>query len=254
METLGLDPGKGVRLTDVSGKVLASIPFPATRSGMHRLLPVDVDGDGRLDFLVVPVSGTDPVTMLLRNRGTGLEWGESAAVDGSGNWRDAAVSDFDGDGHEDVVWVDGQGVCRVQVGDGRGGWRLLAGKESGLPGSGGVTAVGVLDVGEDGIPDLGLRDGKGRTRLFVNGRGRPGLRVRLVGRAGWRQGEGSEIRLRTGTRWGATRRVGSGATILAAPGVPTELEVRWSDGRKTTAELGGELTEVTVGGDGVMGR
>jgi hypothetical protein len=42
--------------------------------------------------------------------------------------------------------------------------------------------------------------------------------------------------------------------VLAMPERPTGIEMRWPGGRVTTAELSGEVREVTVGADGVMTR
>jgi hypothetical protein len=42
--------------------------------------------------------------------------------------------------------------------------------------------------------------------------------------------------------------------VLASPGVPTGIEVRWPGGKVTQAELGEQAREVTVAADGVMQR
>jgi hypothetical protein len=254
---LEVDGRIGLKISGPDGTVLRRIPFPAPFPTSPRLLPVDVDGDGRLDCLVVPgVGDPDPGAarvLLMMDRGAGMEWVTPPARFGSGGWRDAVVGDFDGDGVEDVAVADPDGRCRVWTGDGQGGWQPSAWsslEECVKP----ILRITVIDRDDDGIPDLMGWDASGGRHTFSNPRGRPGLRVRLVGRTGLKDGVGSVIRLRTGTRWGPARRVVTPMTLLAAPGSPTGIEVRWEDGRVTTAELGGEPSELTVAGDGVMGR
>ncbi len=92
-----------------------------------------------------------------------------------------ALGDLDGDGHLDMVAVNGAidtntGTAtwtstRVWLGDGQGGF---ADSGQALPGGGIVTAVALGDLDGDGDPDLvfGVLDGSGNRVWLNDGRGR----------------------------------------------------------------------------------
>jgi hypothetical protein len=162
-----------------------------------------------------------------------------------------SVADFDGDGSEDVFLaqnffgVDAEtsrhdaGVGLTLLGDGKGGFRALGPRESGIAIHGEQRASAVADFDGDGRTDLAVAQNGGSTRLFRNVRGDPGVRVTLRGASGNSTAVGAAVRLKFGTRWGPAREIHAGSgfysqdsavSILAAPEAPTMLQVRWPGG------------------------
>lgn len=163
------------------------------------------------------------------------------------------ISDFDGDGHLDVFLAQnafdfdldsgradaGVGLCLL--GNGRGGLRPLSTKESGIALYGAQRGAAVADFDQDGRPDLVVTQNNGPTALFRNSGGTPGTRIRLQGPAGNPEAIGASIRrVLQGQPIGPVRevQVGSGylsgdSTTVVLPRLtqPSELEVRWPDGR-----------------------
>ena len=192
---------------------------------------------------------------LFLNRGT--RW-ESRPLPDLAQWAPGfglAAADFDGDGHLDVFLAQnafdfdldsGRGDAGVGVclrGDGRGGFRALSPRESGISLHGAQRGVAVADFDRDGRPDLCVTQNRETTALFRNRSGNPGTRVRMRGPAGNPDGIG--VALRTwdaGTARGPLREVVAGSGYLASDSpvlvVPryehdTQIEARWPGGRIT---------------------
>jgi hypothetical protein len=167
-----------------------------------------------------------------------------------------AVSDFDGDGAEDVFlsqnffgtepetarFDGGRGLWLR--GDGKGGFVAVSAQESGIEVYGEQRGCAVADYDQDGRPDLIVAQNRGATRLFRNVGGRPGLRVRLEGSASNPTGVGATLRLKQGATLGPVRAVSAGSgylsqnsavQVLALDSGPATLQVRWPGGR--VAEL-----------------
>ncbi|MEI6341127.1 MAG: FG-GAP-like repeat-containing protein [Verrucomicrobiota bacterium] len=185
------------------------------------------------------------------------------------------VGDFDGDGKEDLFLAQNwfavrpddtrmdAGLGLMLRGDGRGGWSAVGAVESGIRLVGEQRGAATGDFDEDGRPDLVVAQNGEETVLLRNQKAAAGIRVRLAGPPGNPWGLGATVRLRTGARWGPARAVTGGGgyasqdspvLVLASPGVPTGIEVRWPGGKVTQAELGEQAREVTVAADGVMQR
>lgn len=116
-----------------------------------------------------------------------------------------ALSDFDGDGKEDVFLAQNFFALRPELprlDAGRG--LLLRGAGGGLvPSSGAASGVKVYgeqrgcaaaDFNEDGRVDLVIAQNGAATRLFKNANGVPGVRLHLLGPAGNPAGVGAVIR------------------------------------------------------------
>lgn len=172
------------------------------------------------------------------------------------------AGDFDGDGRADLVAVhnnfspvhaigrfDG-GIGQLLLGDGRGGFRAVAPRESGFVVPGDAKALVVLDLGEDGVPDLLCSRNNSTTLAFRNdaGPGRRFLAVRLRGAQGNRTAIGSRVTLRAagGAAQVAEITAGSGywsqssaACFFGYPeeDPPRRVDVRWPDGSVTTHDV-----------------
>lgn len=171
------------------------------------------------------------------------------------------VADYDSDGHEDLFL--GQNLFYIRPGlprhdagrglwlrgDGAGGFRPVPGRTSGITIYGPQRGAAVADFDADGRVDLAVTQNGGETRLFRNRSERSGLRVRLAGPAGNRDGTGSSIRVvygdgSTGPRReiqaGSGYRSQNGATQVlgTAPSrVPIGVEVTWFDGSRAAVPV-----------------
>jgi hypothetical protein len=176
-----------------------------------------------------------------------------------------AVADFDGDGTEDLFlsqnffgvepetsrYDAGRGLWLK--GDGRGGLEAVSGQESGIKLYGEQRGCAVGDFDQDGRMDLIVVQNNHETRLYRNGRGLPGLRVRFGD--GDAAGIGATLRLRFGGRLGPAREVQAGSgywsqnslkPVLATPTPPGELWVRWPGGRETVHPVPAGARELVV--------
>lgn len=178
-----------------------------------------------------------------------------------------AVSDFDGDGFEDLVLAQnffavpadtsrhdaGRGL--LLLGDGHGGFRAIPGQVSGLRLYGEQRGAAASDFDQDGRVDLVIAQWNGPPGLFRNRSATPGLRVRLNGGTANPDGLGATIRLQYGTRFGPARTVAAGSgywsqngavQVMGLAGVPSHLQVRWPDGTLTVRPVPAGAREISV--------
>lgn len=162
-----------------------------------------------------------------------------------------SVADFNGDGREDLFLAQnffgvlteasrydgGIGLCLE--GDGRGGFRPMNSRQSGIRMSGEQRGCAVADFDGDGRPDLAVAQNHGATRLYRNREAQPGLRLRLQGGPDNPRGVGAVLQLEFGERRGPARAVHAGAgywsqdsltPVLATPEPATAVLVRWPGG------------------------
>jgi hypothetical protein len=177
------------------------------------------------------------------------------------------VADFDGDGMEDLVLSQNffptdlnsprydAGRALLLRGNGKGGFMPVPGQESGLLVYGDQRGAATADYDGDGRADVVITQNGAATRLFRNQGARPGLRVRLQGPPGNPHAIGAQLRLRNGTGWGPRRELQAGigywsqsslTPLLGLGASPTDLEVRWPDGRMTTVAIPASTRELTV--------
>jgi hypothetical protein len=179
------------------------------------------------------------------------------------------VGDMDGDGREDLFLAQnffgvepqtsrhdaGRGVWLK--GDGRGNFVAVRGQESGVKVYGEQRGCALCDYDGDGRVDLVVTQNGAETKLYRNILARPGLRVRLKGPPGNPTGVGAVLRLKFSDHYGPAREVHAGSgywsqdsavQVLGAAEPPTQIEVRWPNGRQTTADVpaGAREIEVTI--------
>jgi hypothetical protein len=134
-----------------------------------------------------------------------------------------AVSDFDGDGNEDIAISQnffeisaaysrldaGRGL--LLKGNGKGGFVGVPGQESGIKVYGEGRGVAVCDYDHDGRADLVVAQNSNATLLYHNTSAKVGLRVLLRGPPGNRLAIGATVRLQyQDGRLGPVREVHAG--------------------------------------------
>ena len=185
------------------------------------------------------------------------------------------VADFDGDGHEDIFLSQnffavqpqtsrndaGRGL--VLKGNGDGTFAEMDGARSGIRIYGEQRGSAVADYDQDGRVDLAVSQNAAATTLWRNVRAKPGLRVRLDGPAGNPKGIGAILRLRFENSWGLAREIHAGSgywsqdsaiQVMATPGEPRELEVKWPGGARRTMPIKPGSREVIASYEGGTSR
>ncbi|MEO8620176.1 MAG: VCBS repeat-containing protein [bacterium] len=182
------------------------------------------------------------------------------------------VADFDGDGKEDLFLAqnfsptdlgtmrfDG-GAGQLLIGDGRGGFRALSVRASGIAILGDQRGAAAADYDADGRVDLAVAQNGAATTLWHNERATRGIRVHIDGGPGNPLGIGAQLRVVAGATRGPVREVRAGGgywsmdgavTVLALPAGANALWVRWPGGREQTVPLtrGQREVRLTVNGE-----
>jgi hypothetical protein len=173
------------------------------------------------------------------------------------------AGDFDGDGVEDLFLSQnffGGGSDLTREDGGRGLWLRGVGDgtfvavESGVRIPGEQRGAALADFDRDGRVDLVVAQNNGSTKLYRNERARKGLRVRLHGPLGNRDGVGAQLRLhyRDGRR-GPVRAIQAGSgywsqdsavAVLGLSEPALALETRWLGGREQIVRLAQDQWEV----------
>jgi hypothetical protein len=180
------------------------------------------------------------------------------------------VGDLDGDGKEDVFLSQNFFAMNLETsrcdagrglwlrGDGKGNLSAMTGQETGVKVYGEQRGAALCDYDGDGRVDLVVTQNGAETKLYHNVGARPGLRIRLRGRAGNLQAVGAQIRLKFGDRFGPAREIHAGSgywsadsavQVLGTPEPPTQIQIRWPGGRMTTADIPRNAREIEVDWD-----
>jgi hypothetical protein len=170
-----------------------------------------------------------------------------------------AISDFDGDGANDIYVVqnffspqsetgrmDG-GVSVLLRGDGAGGLMPLQPSTSGLIVPGDAKGLGIADPDQDGWPDIAISQNDQPMKLFRHTGSARGssCAIRLQGTRGNRSAVGARVTVHhsDGTRQSAEVYAGSGYLSQSSPLLffgrrskdeTLSIEIDWPDGQKST--------------------
>ena len=253
----GIGPDGLPQFTDIA----ASLGLTEPRSSMSGLLG-DFDDNGLLDLFV---TNWGAKKLFLRGQDGGFT--EGAAMHGlSGiarvnegcdlatdnanclvlSWA-AALADFDLDGHDEVVIVNGE----TQIGTPpppvlfykRGPAAIYSEVASDLPCQD-TRGMIVTDLDNDGDPDIVTAPKAAALSIYENREPAAGkaLRLQLRGQASNRDGVGAQVTLRLASGRVLTRVVGSGGVLHSSGPAEavfglgddrvSELEIRWPSGRR----------------------
>ncbi len=136
--------------------------LPRTGQWRNGFAIADMNGDGHPDIVTGPARKGPPVPSIFLGDGHGNwhPWTKATFPPAQYDYGDAAVADFNGDGHPDIaLGIHLRGML-VLVGDGEGHFRTWSkGIQLVLPGHGkglvfSTRRVGVVDWNGDGRPDL----------------------------------------------------------------------------------------------------
>ena len=183
------------------------------------------------------------------------------------------VTDFDGDGNEDIFLSQNFFATEIATprhDAGRGLWLRGVGGGELVPVPGQVSGIMVYgeqrgaafaDYDRDGRVDLLVSQNGGETKLFRNQSATPGLRVRLQGAPANPTAVGATIRLVYTDGRGPAREIHAGAgywsqdgpvQVMGRGGAVTGVWVRWPGGEETETAIDAASREVTIGEGGVL--
>jgi hypothetical protein len=208
----------------------------------------------------VRVGATTFDNVLLLNRGDHFERRPLPVQAQLAPASSAVVADFDGDGREDLFLSQNffptdvetprfdAGAGLLLLGDGRGGFRPLTVRQSGISLLGDQRGAAAADYDGDGRMDLAVAQNGAATTLWHNRAAAPGLRVRLDAGAGNPLALGAALRVVRGAWRGPVRELHAGSgywsmdgatTVLARPrpSAGDSLWVRWPGGKVQTLPL-----------------
>jgi hypothetical protein len=204
---------------------------------------------------------------IFLNRGSYFEWKALPREAQIAPVFSVNVGDYDGDGIEDLflsqnffgtvsdLTRDDNGRGLWLKGNGDGSFRAVGAEVSGIRIFGEQRGAALADFNQDGRIDLAVSQNNGATKLYLNERGKAGLRVVLHGPAGNPDGVGAQMRVvYSDGRRGPCRSVqaGSGywsqdgaAQVLGCAEEPVNVWVRWPGGKEQTARVEGKKVEVS---------
>jgi hypothetical protein len=143
----------------------------------------------------------------------------------------------------------------ILLGDGRGGFRPLSVRASGISVLGDQRGAAACDYDGDGRVDLAVSQNGAATTLWHNRGAHPGLRVKVDAGANNPWGIGTRLQISTGGRRGPVREIHAGAgywsmdaptTVLALPEGADSLIVHWPGPKEQSFKLRHGQRELVV--------
>ena len=200
---------------------------------------------------------------LLINDGSGIfQWRALATLAQNSPGYSGAIVDLNGDGHQDIYFVQNHatrepetgawsgGLSWLLRGDGDGNFHPVWPDRSGIAVPGDAKGMGVGDANGDGWPDIVVARNND-TMIYLQNKPAPGqqmMRVRLIGPAGNPTGVGARVQLSGSAHPTQTVEVHAGSGYLsqstsdvffgtAHPEVPARIEVIWPDGSQLEQQV-----------------
>lgn len=202
------------------------------------------------------------------NRGSHFEWRPFPMEAQLAPVFSINVADFDGDGIEDLFlaqnfFESGSDLTRDDAGrglwlrgTGQGTFEAVDGAITGIKVYGEQRGAAVGDFDHDGRIDLAVSQNNGPTKLYLNKRAKPGLRVRLHGSAGNPDGISTRMRvLYEDGRVGPLRSVQGGSgygsqdgtvQVLGCAGKPIAVLVTWPGGKEEKISVAENVLNIEV--------
>ncbi len=266
------------RRDSVSGREMPLQPFThlsAAIPAIHDRIPTFAEySKSTVDQLLGPMAGgavrvgaTSFDHIVLLNRGDHFDVRPLPTIAQEAPASGVVVADFDGDGHEDVFLAQNffpteletqrfdAGVGLVLLGDGKGGFRPLTVRASGIAMSGDQRGAAAADYDADGRVDIAVGQNGDRTMLWHNKTAKPGLRVRIDAGPDNPLGIGAQLRALAGSMRGPVREIHAGSgywsmdgatAVIATPSNVDSIWVRWPGGKASTMPVSSAQTEITI--------
>jgi hypothetical protein len=236
-----------------------------TRASFARASVNDILGESSVAAVRVGATTFDHVVLL--NVGGRFQVGSLPPAAQLAPAFGAVVADYDGDGREDLFLAQNfsptamdtprfdAGAGLVLLGDGRGGFRPLGVRQSGIDVLGDQRGAAAADYDGDGRVDLAVSENGAATTLWHNRGAKSGLRVRLSAGDGNPWGIGAQLSISAAGKRGPVREVHAGSgywsmdaatTVMALPAGSDSLVVRWPGGREQTVPIPTGQTEIVL--------
>ncbi len=176
------------------------------------------------------------------------------------------IGDFTGDGNQDLFITQNYFAYREDIprndagrgllltGDGTGNLAAMTGQESGIKIYGEQRGAAMADINQNGKLDIVAGQNAYQTKLLLNEKAKPGIRVLLTGSRENPSAIGAHINLKysDGTRGPVTEiQAGAGyrsqnsfVKVLGKAKTPEFIEIRWPDGSASEIPVDDETTEI----------
>lgn len=176
------------------------------------------------------------------------------------------VADFDGDGHHDIALSQNffqveptfsrydSGLGLILLGNGKAAFQTLSAKKSGIRIYGEQRGLAVADFNHDARPDLAIAQSHGPVALFQNVKGKPGVRIQLIGNASNPNAVGTQIRMGSTNRLGPVYEIKAGGgywsqdsmqCIVSGP-AHDRLWIRWHNGKEMHLNIPSEARALKI--------